>query len=486
MAEHAEQRGGETYAPEIPTKNLPPVSYKDMPEPEPLRKVLGPGVILAGIGLGTGEYILWPYITTQVGLTFMWAVFIGVTLQYFLNMEIERYTLATGETAISGFVRFWKPWGIIMVLFALIPNVFPAWASSGAQTLSFLLGTGSTSVSVMTILLLVAIGIALTVSPVVYQTVEKAEFLKVGVVALFLVVAIIAAISPSAWGSLSEVVTEPALPGDLDTALVLGALAFAGAGGCNNLVQSNWIRDKGFSMGAYVPRIVSPVTGEDQAAPATGAMIRQDEENLRRWKEWWKVANQGQLVSFWFMCVASIIVFSVLAYSTVGVGNISDAPNLEFIRAEGEILASSVGSWFGTLFWIVGTISLALVAIGVIDWVSRLVADVMKAVYLGESQRWTESRIYTGVGWTIVVLGCLIMVFAIDQPTTLVIVASSLNGAVMFVYSILLIQLNRKALPEAIKVRSYRLAALVVSILFFGYFTTVYAIEKVPELLGFG
>lgn len=145
-----------------------------------------------------------------------------------------------------------------------------------------------------------------------------------------------------------------------------------------------------------------------------------------------------------------------------------------------------MGSWFGTLFWIVGTISLALVAIGVIDWVSRLVADVMKTVYLGESQRWTESRIYTGIVWIIVVVGCLIMAFAIDQPTTLVIVASSLNGAVMFVYSILLIQLNRKALPEAIKVRSYRLAALVVSILFFGYFTTVYAIDKVPELLGFG
>jgi Mn2+/Fe2+ NRAMP family transporter len=104
-----------------------------MPEPESLRKVLGPGVILAGIGLGTGEYILWPYITTQVGLTFMWAVFIGVTLQYFLNMEIERYTLATGETAISGFVRFWKPWGIIMVLFALIPMGSPPGRRAGLR-----------------------------------------------------------------------------------------------------------------------------------------------------------------------------------------------------------------------------------------------------------------------------------------------------------------------------------------------------------------
>src|SRR5215212_1998828 len=64
----AEQLSRESYAPEVPTKNLPPVPYKDMPEPEPLRKVLGPGVILAGIGVGSGEYILWPYISNQVGL----------------------------------------------------------------------------------------------------------------------------------------------------------------------------------------------------------------------------------------------------------------------------------------------------------------------------------------------------------------------------------------------------------------------------------
>jgi hypothetical protein len=482
----AEQLSRESYAPEVPTKNLPPVPYKDMPEPEPLRKVLGPGVILAGIGVGSGEYILWPYISTQVGLGFLWAVFVGVTIQYFLNMEIERYTLATGETAISGFVRFWKPWGILMIFFALIPNVWPAWATSGAQTLSFLLGTGQGSVVLMSILLLIACGVALTISPVVYQTVEKAEFLKVGLVVLFLIIAIVAAISPSAWADLSQIVTDPILPGDLDSALVLGALAFAGAGGCNNLVQSNWIRDKGFGMGQYIPHIVSPVTGEEEARPATGNMIRQDEENLRRWRGWWKVANQEQLVSFWFICLASILVFSMLAYSTVGVGTIADAPNLEFIKAEGEALMTIVGPWFGNLFWALGTVSLALVSIGVIDYVSRIVADVLITVYVGESERWTESRIYISVVWGMVIVGSLILLFAIDQPTTLVIIASSLSGVVMFIYSILLIQLNRSALPEAIKVKGYRLVILFASVLFFGYFSVVYIIDKVPGLLGFG
>jgi hypothetical protein len=41
---------------------------------------------------------------------------VGFTMQFFLNMEIERYTLATGETAVAGFTRFWMPWGVIFIL----------------------------------------------------------------------------------------------------------------------------------------------------------------------------------------------------------------------------------------------------------------------------------------------------------------------------------------------------------------------------------
>ena len=127
----------------------------------------------------------------------------------------------------------------------------------------------------------------------------------------------------------------------LPVSLVLSGLVFAGAGGVNNLAQSNWIRDKGFGMGVYIPRIVSPITGEEVAAPATGSMMRQDAENLRRFRGWWAVANKEQLVSFWFICVFSITIFSMLAYSTVYGRNISGEANLAFIRAEGEALKPS-------------------------------------------------------------------------------------------------------------------------------------------------
>ncbi len=469
------------YAPEPPSHNLPPMEYGDMPEPLPLRKILGPSVILAGVGVGSGEYILWPYITTNVGLGFLWAAVVGVTVQYFLNMEIERYTLATGETAVAGFARFWKPWGILFCVFTIVPNMWPGWGVAGATILTYLVGGDA---NVIAIILLISIGVALTASPVVYQSLEKAEFFKVGLTIVFLIIAIFAGIKASAWADLPDAVSNfGQIPSDeVAIATILAGLVFAGAGGANNLVQSNWIRDKGFGMGAYVPKIVSPITGEDQAAPSTGTMVRQDEANIKRFDGWFKQASKEQLVSFWFICLASIIVFSVLAYSTVFGQSLSEGADFDFIKGEGEVLKDVVAPWFGTLFWVFGALSLALVALGVVDYVSRLVADVVKTLYAPENQRWSESRLYFLVVWSMVSFGILILLSGFDQPLVLLVLAACLNGIVMFIYSILLIVLNRRSLPPAIRVSGVRLGALFFAVLFYGFFAGWLVIVQLGDL----
>jgi hypothetical protein len=252
--------------------------------------------------------------------------------------------------------------------------------------------------------------------------------------------------------------------------LLLSGLVFAGAGGVNNLAQSNWIRDKGFGMGVYIPRIVSPITGEEVAAPATGSMVKQDAENLRRFHGWWKVANKEQLVSFWFICIFSITIFSTLAFSTVFGQNLSGQANLAFIKAEGEVLKATVGPWFGTFFWVFGSLSMILVALGTIDYIARIVADVLKTVYLQRSQRWSESRIYFLVAWGTIAAGSAILLSGVNQPLLLLVIAACLNGMVMFVYSILLMQLNRRGLPPAIRVHGLRLGMLMAATLFYGFF----------------
>jgi Mn2+/Fe2+ NRAMP family transporter len=469
MADTVERSG--QIAPELPTKNLPGVEYRELPEPASLRRYMGASVILAATAMGSGELIIWPFITTQVGIGILWFMAIGFTAQYFLNMEIERYTLATGETAVTGFTRFWMPWGIFFILGAILPNAWPGWATSGATVLTFIFEWGEGAKIPIAIIFLVAIGLALTLSPVIYQTLEKVQMVLIGIILLFVVVAVFVATTGSAWAS---VVTEvPEGVGNfwqsaqvIGAATLLGAIAFAGAGGANNLVQSNYVRDKQMGMGARIPQIVSPVTGEEEAAPSLGYMFETNEQNMRRWRAWWRIANQEQLITFLGLGLLITIVLSVLVYSTVGVQDLGR--DLDFIRAEGDILKEVIAPWFGTFFYIAGFVVLFSTNIGVIDYVSRLTADSLKVTFLRESTFWSESKIYVTVAWFIIVAGSIVMLTVSSQPLVLLIIASAGGGVVMFFYSGMLIWLNRRALPEPIKLKSWRFVIMWLIFIFFG------------------
>jgi hypothetical protein len=74
-------------------------------KPPKFRKMVGPSFILLGMGLGSGELIMWPYLAANYGLGIIWAAVIGITFQFFINMEIERYTLINGESVFVGLAR---------------------------------------------------------------------------------------------------------------------------------------------------------------------------------------------------------------------------------------------------------------------------------------------------------------------------------------------------------------------------------------------
>ena len=472
--------------PEIPDKYVPAVEYTDLPEPLPMKKVLGPSVLLLAGAIGSGEYVLWPSITSQVGLVLVWLTILGVATQYFLNMEIERYTLATGETAVTGFTRLWKPWSILFIIMGVLAWMWPGWATGGTTTLSFALGFSEDSIPYITIGVLVLIGIVLTVSPVVYQTVEKIQFFMVSLIVVFVVYAAFVLIGGDGYGELaSGFVAFDEIPDAIDTvgaAALLGAIAFAGAGGVMNLVQSNWVRDKGLGMGAKLPKVVSPFTGEEIAAPTTGYFFRRDEENMRRWNGWWKVANREQFWTFFVIGGVSLLIFMTLTFVTVGVG--SGAESFDFINLQGEALKDEQGAWLGTVFWLIGSVVLFSTNLTVVDMIGRLTADALKTTALRENDTWSESRLYFLTVWLMILFGSIILLSGVDQPLVLLVIAAALNGLVMFVYSILLIQLNRGVLPREIGLKGFRFGALIWAVAFYGFFSVILLIDQGKQLFG--
>ena len=80
----------------------------------------------------------------------------------------------------------------------------------------------------------------------------------------------------------------------------------------------------------------------------------------------------------------------------------------------------------------------------------------------------SESRMYFWLVWGMVGLGCSILLAGMSQPLTLLVISASTGGVMMFLYSFMLIKLNKRMLPPAIRIDSFRTATLVWSTLLFG------------------
>ncbi|MCC7009849.1 MAG: Nramp family divalent metal transporter [Acidobacteria bacterium] len=460
--------------PEPVVRDLPPL-------PSNKWHVIGPGIVAAGVGLSSGEFILWPYISANVGLVFLWGAIVGVVTQFFLNMEIERYTLATGETAITGFTRLWRHWGLVLAIMVYFANLWPGWALSSATLGSYLFGG---SPQVIAVVMLVVIGISLTFAPVVYVALERMIFVKVAAVVTLALLAAVFAIQPESWRELpGGLINVGYFPSELGFPLLFGAMVFAGAGGGQNLCQSNWIRDKGFGMGQYAPRLVSPVTGVEQAVEArVSYRFEPTASNMARWRAWWRFANVEQWSSFVLVTVLTIALTSMLAHSTL-FGHPGLPNSVAFLQLERDALAGSVGSWFGVLFLATGAFSLFGSAMGIIDYTSRLAADVLKSTYLSASPL-SESRLYFGLVWGLVAIGVTVLLSGMTQPLVLLIISASTGGLMMFVYSGLLIVTNRRRLPVEIRPRSYRLASLVWATALFGAMAAVTIWQQMSSVIG--
>src|SRR6266851_2824097 len=108
-------------------RRSPEWRQSDLPQPPPYTfgnvvRVIGPGAILLGLSLGSGDWILGPAATARWCPGILWICTISVLLQALLNTEMARYTLATGESIFAGFMRVApgpRVWGPVYALLHL-------------------------------------------------------------------------------------------------------------------------------------------------------------------------------------------------------------------------------------------------------------------------------------------------------------------------------------------------------------------------------
>jgi len=455
-------------------KHYGELEIKELPPPPHFKKALGVGIVIMGLAIGTGELILWPHLVTKHGLNILWAALLGITFQYFINQEVARHAIATGESFFTSSSRIFKWFAPFWLFSAVLLYVWPGWAGAIGTTLQELTGIGNylfwAWMSLLLVLILTFLG------KVAYAVLEKS--LKV-IVPAFFILLVIASFLNLSTENLKQLFTGVTkfgfLPADIDMAVLLGAIVFAGAGGLLNLCVSLWYRDKQVGMGKYVGRIINPITGKTESVSFRGYHFLPSEEHLSRWRAWMKFVRIDQGVIFWFFGLITLLLLSLNAFVALTPKGLVPE-GLEVAVVQAHIFGNQWGAWGFNLFLVMAFLMLFSVMWIVIDAFTRIVSDVLYVnSHTGPFARrlaWLRDisvhKLYYGLIVAIVAISALLLPW--QQPLPLLTISAVLGGLTMAVYTPVLIYLNNFRLAKPLRPSWFTNLMMTAAFLFYAGF----------------
>ncbi|HYN24522.1 MAG TPA: Nramp family divalent metal transporter [Pyrinomonadaceae bacterium] len=478
-------------APVEARSGLQPWKVTRLPQPPnakglSLLAVIGPGAIVLGASLGSGEWLLGPATFIKYGLGLLWLTSVAVFLQTVLNTELIRYTLYTGEPAVTGFMRT-RPhatfWAWFYAGLYLLQTGWPAWAANAAGAVFFLLAgklaTSDDATSVYWIgcgTFLICVAILVFSGKRIERTLEILNWIMIVLIlgTLFLLCLLFAA--PYRWlaavvglvGFDSSAGGFNFLPPDADWLLIGAFVGFSGIGGAGNLMVSNWARDKGFGMGQVVGFIPAAVGGQKVKLAHSGSVFKVSESSLRSWRGWWRIVRYDQWGVFFIGALLGMLLPAILYTSALEPG--TDIRGLA-IAAE---LANSMAARGGPAL----TFTLAMMSVWVLfksqlDLLEGMVRGITDILWSGSTRirQWRGGDVrlvYYSVLVAAVVWGLIAL--RLTQPIILLQLGANMAGVVMVVSALHILYINTKLLPKELQPPLWRRLALIFMAIFYGFF----------------
>jgi len=462
--------------------SYPPLTKKVLPKPPHWTKALGVGVVVMGLAIGTGELILWPHMITKYGLGLLWLALLGITAQYFINQEVARHAIATGEGFFTTSARVLKGSAVFWFFSAITLYVWPGWASAIGTTLTALFGLGThLAWSWLTLVLVLVLTFS---GKVAYTMLEHS--LKIIVPSFFVLLVVISFFNLTPELLLEAfrgIINFGYIPKNIDINVLLGAVVFAGAGGMLNLCISLWYRDKQVGMGSYVERIVNPITGKEVTVAPTGFTFTINKTNMDNWKGWMKFVRIDQGLIFLLLGFITLLLLSVNAYAVLTPrGLVPEGLDIAVVQA--HIFGDHWGEFGYNLFLAMAALMLFSVMWTVIDALTRMVSDILYtntqvgpySKFLKPFKKLSLHKLYYISISAIVVTGALLLPF--KQPLALLTISAVLGGLTMAIYTPFLIYLNNTKLPKELRPGWFTNIAMVLISLFFMYFAVQVVINQ--------
>lgn len=463
---------------------LPAWDVDELPAPPPfgfrnLLRVIGPGAVMAATSIGGGEWLVGPAVAVKYSSSIFLLVTAAIFLQVIFNLEAIRYTLYTGEPIYGGIMRL-KPgptfWALFYTVVGFLQLGWPALAGSAAATLlSAGMGKVPTAenrevLNWIATGLIFAVVLILLFGGTIERMLERFAWTMLIIVFSFLIFVNVAFVPVSHWWTtFTGFFKFSGLVAPVDWALIGALAATAGSGGLGNLTITNWVRDKGFGMGAKVGAIPSAIGGHEILLSHVGKVFPINDENLKRWNEWMRYVHADQIWVWAICCFLGMYLNVNLATYVVPHG--TDMQGLGAGAYQAKYLAERIwpGFWFVTLFngfWI-----LFKTQLGNTDILVRTVTD---ALWMSNTRlrAWKHSAIHR-IYYAILVVFSLWGVVAIRaaSPLRLFTILANVAGMVMVLGGVQIFIVNRRFLPRELRPAIWREVMLWICVGFYAFFS---------------
>lgn len=449
---------------------------------------VGPGVIVLGASLGSGEFLLGPAAFLKYGLALLWIVGVAAVLQTLLNLELMRYTMATGEPVITGFMRmpphptFWA-WFYSILFF--LQMGWPGWAGAAAGAVFFLFNkrlpgaSDATTVYWIGVALFLLCGTLLLFGRRIERTLEVLNWiLVVAILGGFGLLALLF-VPGRTWlatlagfiGFDSKTRSFQLIPQGADFFLLGAFAAYTGGGGVINLMLSNWARDKGYGMSSIVGYIPTAIGGKKVALAHSGSTFVPNAESLQRWQGWWRIVRVDQWCIYFVGALLGMALPGMLYVTFIQAGQ--DIRGLGIAAALAQAVATTKGAVFGGTIALLGVWILFKVQLDLLEGLTRAVTDIL----------WTGSKrirawkggdvrfVYYGVLTLVSLWG--IVALRLTQPIVLLILSANMAGIVFIFSSLHLLHINTRLLPPELRPPKWRRVALIALAIFYGLFPSL-------------
>lgn len=488
---------------------LPAWNVDDLPVPTPLRArsllaLIGPGLVLAGGSIGTGEWVMGPKAAAQYHGALMWVVLISILAQVVLNTEVMRYTLCTGEPIMTGFMRS-KPGPKFWLGFYLLLDVggwWPALAGLAAQILVVAVQglTPQDSIDPDTVrhysyFVFIFCGLLPLFGGKIYNTLQVVMGTKFLVTLFFMLFCNLFFVSMSTWVEIWGGLIDPTrLPRDaqgnpnIDWSLVAALAGFSGVGGLGNIMASNFVREKGWGMGGKVGAIPSAFGGLQIELSHIGTMCRGGDQTRERFRGWFRYLLVDQYLVWALGSLVAMMLPCTLGAEYLRAGSVSSNDQWRWAAAVAQEFGAARGEIFRNLTLLCGLIIMIPGQFYSVDVTARRWTD---AIWSGSArarkldERKVKYLYYTFVG-IYLIWGVSAYTFFPDlSATTMMIIAGNMANLAIAATIFHTLYVNLRFLPVEVRPsRGKQLALILAGMFFLVMFGLVVNQKIVPLIFG--